>query len=437
MKKIYSLSLALAVALGASAAGRSTAVASLNVNTPSNITLDKSKILLAPKAGVAAKAGATGFESVKDMEGAWELSMYWLLTDQQGNGAGMTADEITLKVTNEATGEVALSGCFPQNFVVKATVNLAAGTFTIPNNQDLGKDSYGDQNYFYFKGIDDEGYTLPGAMDIIASVGEISNGGISFEPYDLWTIGDPNAENLGFWWLSGLNQMAMASDPNEGWTEYTTGTFVDGWAIPAFGLDGVDYPWEVTIQQNETQPTLYRIADPYIASGSPVANYSGQGGIVFDLTDPDFVTVLPGIGAGLYLMDETTNLQCTNLEGYWTAQGADKETILEVLEITPSSYDADSKTATFLNCRWTFAGAEGFYIWNYKDAEGNTVSAAPLMHGSLLFDKAPVSSVENVAVDENNAAVEYFNLQGMRVANPTRGSIVIKRQGDVTSKVRF
>ncbi|MDE5849739.1 MAG: hypothetical protein K2H38_06330 [Muribaculaceae bacterium] len=43
------------------------------------------------------------------------------------------------------------------------------------------------------------------------------------------------------------------------------------------------------------------------------------------------------------------------------------------------------------------------------------------------------SAVENVAIDEN-APVEYYNLQGVRVANPENG-LYIKRQGNKTVKV--
>jgi hypothetical protein len=45
----------------------------------------------------------------------------------------------------------------------------------------------------------------------------------------------------------------------------------------------------------------------------------------------------------------------------------------------------------------------------------------------------PGSSVANIAVDEN-APVEYFNLQGVRVANPAKG-LFIRRQGNTTTKV--
>ena len=44
------------------------------------------------------------------------------------------------------------------------------------------------------------------------------------------------------------------------------------------------------------------------------------------------------------------------------------------------------------------------------------------------------SGVQNIAIDDENAPVEYYNLQGIRVANPEKGLYIV-RQGNKTSKV--
>lgn len=48
-----------------------------------------------------------------------------------------------------------------------------------------------------------------------------------------------------------------------------------------------------------------------------------------------------------------------------------------------------------------------------------------------------VTSIDDVMIEENdnNAPVEYFNLQGQRILNPRSGNIVIRRQGTKISKV--
>ncbi len=51
------------------------------------------------------------------------------------------------------------------------------------------------------------------------------------------------------------------------------------------------------------------------------------------------------------------------------------------------------------------------------------------------FDLTSAAGVKNITVDNNNnGEVEYFNLQGVRVDNPTPGQLVIKRQNGVSSK---
>lgn len=56
----------------------------------------------------------------------------------------------------------------------------------------------------------------------------------------------------------------------------------------------------------------------------------------------------------------------------------------------------------------------------------------------FAITKAPdtTTGIEDVTID-SEAPVEYFNLQGLRVAQPEAGQLYIKRQGDKAVKVRF
>lgn len=55
---------------------------------------------------------------------------------------------------------------------------------------------------------------------------------------------------------------------------------------------------------------------------------------------------------------------------------------------------------------------------------------------TITYDSDNQGGVDNVIADSDvNAPVEYFNLQGMRVANPEAGQLVIKRQGKAVSKI--
>ena len=81
---------------------------------------------------------------------------------------------------------------------------------------------------------------------------------------------------------------------------------------------------------------------------------------------------------------------------------------------------------------------------NIKDNSGN-VGKTVIVKGTLEpYYGAPgvknteyvsgLSGVENVGVDAEQGVVEYFNLQGMRVENPTKG-LYIRREGSKATKV--
>lgn len=64
----------------------------------------------------------------------------------------------------------------------------------------------------------------------------------------------------------------------------------------------------------------------------------------------------------------------------------------------------------------------------------------PFMRMTLYTTDNPLGGVEDILPDSDsdpNAPVEYYNLQGIRVANPTAGQIYILRQGNNASKVIF
>ena len=65
-------------------------------------------------------------------------------------------------------------------------------------------------------------------------------------------------------------------------------------------------------------------------------------------------------------------------------------------------------------------------------AEGWTIKVDP-KNLMISFDKGATTGVEGVEAD-NNEAVEYFNLQGVRVENPANG-LFIRRQGNKVTKV--
>lgn len=77
------------------------------------------------------------------------------------------------------------------------------------------------------------------------------------------------------------------------------------------------------------------------------------------------------------------------------------------------------------------AGSDKCWILG-PSAEGWTIKVDP-KNLMISFDKGATTGVEGVEAD-NNEAVEYFNLQGVRVENPANG-LFIRRQGNKVTKV--
>ena len=67
--------------------------------------------------------------------------------------------------------------------------------------------------------------------------------------------------------------------------------------------------------------------------------------------------------------------------------------------------------------------------------QGNPEGGNPFNFTAVALRHDPAAIID-IAADAD-APVEYFNLQGIRVANPAAGQIYIRRQGSVATKVRF
>ena len=75
-------------------------------------------------------------------------------------------------------------------------------------------------------------------------------------------------------------------------------------------------------------------------------------------------------------------------------------------------------------------GNQGTWYTNIAPANEPAEYQLPALY---LKDKS--DAINEVNVDNSNAPVEYFNLQGMRINEPAAGQIVIRRQGNQVSKI--
>lgn len=431
MKKIYSVCLAVLTVFGASAAGRQQAATSAVTKSPFTITEHKQELALSRPALMKAPAAQT----LEEFVGTYTWSYYGMLSNQNGE----MSQEVEITIKNADTNEVEL-GIIPLTTgewaKITAVVDLAAGTFTIPGKQYLFEDSDGPI-YFYVKDIDDSTYELiDGASPREKTVGTIEGTAILFDPYDVWAIGDPDAEQLGWYGLSYANMITVGGETGgkeDAWEDYCTGTFEDGWGAPAFGIEPSALPWEVQIQRSTEEEGLYRIINPYLSDGCKLpATFCGAGSIVFSIADPECVLVLPGYKSGF--TDGQNKFYWFNVAGFYYAYGFTTDEIKDAF----AEDDMDTPvyaggTITAPDCAFDVV-KEPKNLYSWSDENNNNL--ADLMIAKLTFDQAPQVGMADVAVDRADASTTaYYNLQGQRVDTPANG-IFIRINGNNVAKIR-
>lgn len=430
MKKFSILTLAVLMAAGSGFAGKVLPLSG-------KVVMEDSKMM----AGVASFAEASGIAAVKkapakapvaadEVVGKYDWSYISLL---EGDG---TYGPVEIDLVDESTGEVALSG-FPQGFVLKGFVDYEKGELSIPNNQYLGPDSYGDINYFYVKGVDEEFNILAGASDQEATVGVYANGQFVFPQFDIWTIGDPENEALGYWLMTCVNVLTIDVDEEQAgqWEPVGECTIVDAWITPSYKFDDgsqivpSDWPFTAELQRNVDNENIYRVWRPYhsedyILADNNSSSYNGQ--IVFDVTDPDHVIVKTGYLAGFansngefcvfgYLGwqigtfgDAWDDSYLPMVIDFMEEKGQPFDTFKDnVLTVNRSVFDID------IACTNAYTWTDNEYV----------VSTITFPEGSGV-----------AGVDVAEAPVKYYNLQGVEIVNPAEGQVVICRQGDKAVK---
>ncbi len=440
MKKIYATIALAAVALGASAQQLQQFVRNTPKSLDARIYAEQPAQLPALSDSRAKVPSIQPVIAVEDIVGYYKLTFTDLLTE------GYPTTESSFEIYEDSGTDVTITGLFNED--VKATVDLYSSTLTINFPQDLWTSSqYGTVQalHYYF----DSNYELVNTTESVVATFDKATGTLSFEAYDI--IGE-GVVGTGYFSLMIELEAQKTTNPliaAEGWDDVVgTATFVDGWCMCVFAdnennlYDPADYPYEVKVQVNRENPGLVRLVNPYENSYIAAANYADDfnGYIVLDISDPDFVIVVPRIYSGMDLGDaEDGNMAMypCNLAGYYVyIQGYTAEEMKQYYALGYVTYGKNKDAAvpsTYKNSVVT-VNEPGFGITGAVNSFYTWTSSSVKMKPVITLPDLTNVGVTDVAVDAD-AAPEYFNLQGIRVENPESGQIYIRRQGNTTSKV--
>lgn len=436
MKKLYTISLTM-LTLSMSVAAASTASKSqindftATLHSPS-VTFERNAaadhLSRAPK-----YAAEDEIPTADELAGVYEWKYYSFLS-------GISGDTKSIIVIEKGEEEGKLSMTF-DGWKVAATYDETTGTISVESNQFITYNEYNKIDVYFYHSESDGTWMEYSFLDTPLEIKALGSE-LVFGDHDIVVIG---LMDVGYFIYGGYNEATKQApyesgiDMENGWEEVGTGTFYDGWILSGMGMTlenvmeegyGVE---NVVVECNADG--LYRLNNPYQVAGSIFLDYNiniseTPGYIVFDLSDPEFVPVIPGIYAGMTDMNmdgSTSDYFNANQEGYFSiVKGYSKDTIMSSGAFENiSNFDASTGTVMFYNCCFGDQyGRDIPYVWPCE------------MTGMFVSESLKNTGVESIGAGSDNLPKEYFNMQGQRVAHPERGLYIV-RQGEKAEKIVF
>ena len=326
--------------------------------------------------------------------------------------------EALIEITDAAKGLVNIT--FDAQFTAKGTIDAAAGTLTIANKQLVGQDSDGDL-YFYLKAINGEGL-VPGASSAASTVATISDDRtITFPAADIWALGDPAHEDLGWYFLTCANVLSVPVPEN--WESLSNGKIVENILSPLFTGAEAKTSVSIEVMRNADKPGVYKVVEPLVGIYT-AQKWTGCPDMILDATDPDNVLV-EMTSAGFSANDKGQIAYLSYSEYLLLKEGSAAGTPAEFRITLKRENGTTTITMPFHSILYLYS----------QDSEGKVYYGAPYV-STITFseDDNQGAGVEDVTVSEAEGAVEYYNLQGVRLERPAAG-VVIRVQGGKATKM--
>lgn len=270
----------------------------------------------------------------------------------------------------------------------------------------------------------------------------------------VYTDGIENANgNISFSALS--NNSIRLFDDDVDFYENGTANFTDGMMVEVLqyvfndaAYEALDLPLTysstVPLQASSKVEGEYRLVHPYSAYFNQYLadqlNYDGTADFMkFSTVDATKSYIEPST-TGIYYNTQTaevmilvgsTNKFSDGADGAADVWGSYANNVLSFPEPNLDGAESLEDVVSALSFEICTSSTSGY------------TNVFPMAIPSLYAENTKIegnffSGIENVAADAEfdvNAPVEYFNLQGIRVATPEAGQLLIKRQGNKASKV--
>ncbi|MBP3536369.1 MAG: hypothetical protein J6J93_02380 [Muribaculaceae bacterium] len=416
MKKLYTLALAAAVAFGATAATRTlhTTTSPIPVKSAKTFELvskvEKSGITLNNK--VFRKA-----VSAEQAYGTYIWKFYSVGAEKYYEG-----QDFQVLYDDESKESYA----YADGWLIPVEVDLDAATITI-SPVALDEIQLNDGRtatplvYPAVATESEESFFEPTETPLVIS---ITDNGLSLAEELGFVVyaANPNDPTNIYGYIEGyfVNEWTRYIE-SEYWTTLGDATFTDGIIYSGF-IDQEKNPNQPVatypLQRSTTDPGIMRLKNAW---GVYFEDGASQP-LVFDISDPEYMVVPmqpTGIATqqdgALYILSRSANAQNGRV---------DKETFM-----SESAQYNIAVTGNTINIP-----ANSVYYYFPQTAPEDLYYQGPTAKPSTIVMPEGWNAVDNIAVEGADAPVEYFNLQGVRVENPSNG-LYIRRHGKNVTKV--
>ncbi len=270
--------------------------------------------------------------------------------------------------------------------------------------------------------------------EILSAIKEVAADGVDFtvrgafeyemsdvDKETLFVAGlDADGALVAYDWVSYY----FIDDDNDNWESAGTAKYTDGFLTTFFNIDAAEM--NVELQRNKQRPDFLRLVNPYKLHDYALKYlHTGHNHYIYiNAEDPEIIYIEESpigmdLGYGLVRASSATR--------YFLDAGFEIDDCKEleyggVIEDNVLTFPDEALLTSMLGYE------DG--DWYSITEDGNTFKLA-LPDGFALN-----SGVRDVAVDAANAATPtYYNLQGVKIANPQPGTLVIRRQGATTTKL--
>lgn len=463
MKKVYAM-MGIAVAISFSASAFNLSNRSLGFENAEMTLQSRNELKVAmPTKENPLKASAKETISTRASVPGGMAGVYYLMWADTETGAFQDGG---FQIIVNSDGKTGIISSINQLANLNVNIDEAAGTISIPNQ------SIGEKFSWSGKGPDGEEITdniLPRFQHYIVNTQtrrlEASDEPLVFTYQNDGTFVPKNGDidvfieegtlenhpSLSLSWSlpSAGFDMILYKYPekldNTGWQNIGEATIVDN-----FMTEGGS--WTCPVQKSLDQKDVYRLVNPYGGVFSNV-KYLAEGEIRFDAGCPTAPMIMfgPKIFSGIVIEEVAPDYGwpassplsyypafSTYASDFYYTQDFEGDDVFTKEEIGEEFGEDEcgsikGNVITFGGLVSSVSVNMGLFAWG--EEEGSDELYASKFIITMPDGWKDNSGVNEIGSDNVNAPVKFFNLQGMEIANPEAGQIVIKKQGTKIVKV--